>query len=414
MPWKETCPVKERVVFVDAYESGEWSMAELCRQFGVSRKTGYKWLWRFEGGGVEALADASRARHRHPNAMASGIEAALLAARQAHPRWGPRKVKARLEARQPGVAWPAASTIGDLFARAGLVVARRRRRRAPPRSEPLAPCHGPNDVWTGDFKGWFRTDDGRRCDPLTVKDSFSRYLLRLKAVAGTDTEHVWPVLEGAFFEFGLPSVFRSDGGPPFAGTGVGGLSRLAVKLIKAGVRPERIDPGRPEQQGRHERFHLTLKQETASPPAATLAAQRRRFTRFQKHYNEERPHEALGQTPPARHYRFSPRPFSGRLRSPEYADDRSVRRVRHSGEIKWRGERIFVSQALVGEPVALTETEGGLWLVAYGPLALGLIDHGNRLLVPNRRRRASKEACGFDGHRSRDAHNSTGPTTAST
>ena len=238
-------------------------------------------------------------------------------------------------------------------------------------------------MWCVDFKGWFLTGDGNRCEPLTLSDAYSRYLLRCQALGRTDTEHVWPILDAAFREYGLPGAVRSDNGPPFASTGAGGLSRLAVKVIKAGVRPERISPGKPQQNGRHERMHLTLKQDTASPPAASLRQQLDRFQAFQQLYNEERPHQALGNPPPAEHYPPSPRRWDGVLRAPDYAEDHEIRRVRHNGDIKWRGNSVYVNQALAGEPVGLAEADDGGWTVRYGPIALGVIGHrGDRLERP--------------------------------
>jgi hypothetical protein len=225
-----------------------------------------------------------------------------------------------------------------------------------------------------DFKGWFRTGDGKRCDPFSLSDLASRYVLRLQALAKPDGEHVWPILDAAFREFGLPEVIRSDNGPPFASTAAGGLSWLAVQLIKAGVRPERIKPGKPQQNGRHERLHRTLKQETACPPAANRRAQQRRFDDFCLSFNHDRPHEALGQETPAMHYRPVPRPYSGRLREPEYGAGYLLRRVRTNGDIKWRGGRIFISEALIGEPVGLAELEDGIHALYYGPIFLGRLD----------------------------------------
>jgi hypothetical protein len=229
------------------------------------------------------------------------------------------------------------------------------------------------------------TGDGSHCEPLTLSDAHSRYLLRCQAVGRADTEHVWPILDAALREYGLPLVLRSDNGPPFASTGAGGLSRLAVLVLKAGVRPERIAPGKPQQNGRHERLHLTLLQDTASPPARSLRQQLDRFHVFQRIYNEQRPHQALGNTPPADHYTASLRRFDGVLRAPGYPAEHQVRRVRHNGEIKWRGTSIYVHQALAGEPVGLAETAAGGFAVAYGPIELGVIDHrGDRLRQPKR------------------------------
>jgi len=376
MPWEETCVMDERMAFIVDWQREEMTFAALCRYYGVSRKTGYKWIERYEVEGVGGLQDRSRAPHAHPNAVGEAEEAAIVAARVKHPSWGPKKVKAWLSSRHPSTTWPAQSTIGTVLEQHGLVKHRRRRRHVPCDPTPLSACPAANDVWGIDFKGWFRTADGQRCDPLSLSDLASRYVLRLQAVERPDGEHVWPIVDAAFREFGLPRVMRSDNGPPFASTAAGGLSHLSVRVIKAGVLPERIAPGKPQQNGRHERLHLTLKQETASPPAATLRQQQRRFDAFRRLFNEERPHEALGQTPPAQHYNPpATRSYSGRLREPEYAADHLVRRVRHNGEIKWCNELIFISEALVGEPVGLCEiADDGSWQVRYGPIELGIID----------------------------------------
>ena len=383
MPWKETCAVDERELFVLAVLHREESISELCRFYGISRKTGYKWLARYEAEGKRGLGNRSHTPRDCPHRLRAGVVEQLLAIRAKHPSWGPKKIRGWLDDHRPGGSWPALSTIGELLHARGLTVGRKLR---VPASLPFGSCTQPNDVWSVDFKGWFRTGDGERCDPLTLKDADSRYLLRCQGMEETGTERVWPIFDASFREFGLPLRVRSDNGPPFASTGAGGLTKLSIRLVKAGVLPERIEPGKPQQNGRHERFHLTLKKETASPPAANLRAQQRRFDRFRQCYNEERPHEALKQTPPARHYTASPRSYSGRLREPEYGTDIEVRRVRTNGEIKWRNGFLYVSQALAGEPVGLEERDNGVWQLHYGPIELGSIDARGRLCVPRRRR----------------------------
>jgi len=373
MVWKETCAVEERVRFMVAVERGEESFAAICRQFDVSRRVGYKWLARFKEEGVAGLFDRSRAPLHHPQAMGSNLAERCLEVRRAHPTWGPVKVRAYLERRAPETDWPAASTIGELFDREGLTVKRKLRRRSPPSSAPFADCGAANDVWCIDFKGWFLTGDGTRCEPLTITDAHSRYLLRCQALPRTDTEHVWPVLDAAFREFGLPNYLRSDNGSPFASRGAGGLSKLSVKLIKAGVTPERIAPGKPQQNGRHERMHLTLLQEVANPPSHSMRDQLNRLRGFQKLYNEERPHQALDNATPADRYQASARRFDGILRSPEYGDQ-DVRRVRHNGEIKLDGKFVYISEALAGEPIGLAQSER-CWTVSYGPIALGTVEY---------------------------------------
>jgi putative transposase len=377
MPWEVSSVMDERMSFIVAWQSGEETLAELARQFQISRKTAYKMIERFETLGWDGLKDLSRAPHHHPNAVSEAVLAAVVAVRQQHPTWGPKKIRARLCSKQPQQRWPAESTIGELLDRCGLVRHRRAAAKAPPRHGPLAAIGGPNDVWAADFKGWFRTGDGRRCEPFSLSDLASRYVLRLQGLERIEPGRVWGLLDMAFREFGLPTHLRSDNGPPFASTAPGGLSALAVRLIKAGVVPERITPGRPQENGRHERLHRTVKEDTAAPPAVNLRQQQRRFDWFCQVFNEERPHEALGQTPPAAHYTASSRRYSGRLREPEYPSGYTVRRVHVRGEIKWGGERIFISEALIHEPIGLEPSDDGRWRLHYGPVLLGCLDeHG--------------------------------------
>jgi transposase InsO family protein len=381
MAWDRTCVMDQRLQFIAACLERLESMSALCRQYGISRKSGDKWLRRYRAEGPAGLEDRSRAPHSNARALEREVVEAVLRVRRDY-GWGPRKVKAFLEDRHPEQDWPAASTIGDLFDRTGLTRPRKRRRRVPPQSAPLAACRRPNDVWCADFKGWFLTGDGTQVEPFTLSDGYSRFLICCKAVARPDGKHVWPLLETAFYEYGLPRALRSDNGAPFASRAVAGLSDLAVKLIKAGVLPERIEAGQPQQNGRHERLHLTLKQDTASPPARSLAEQIERFERFCEIYNNERPHEALGQVPPARAYKRSPRQFDGALRSPDYPDEAQVRRVRTNGTIKWRGELVFLSEALIGEPVGLFQLTDTVWIIKYGPLELGTI-RGRQGFLPH-------------------------------
>ena len=373
MPWKETFVMDERVGFIAACLGGEETMTELCRRFAISRKTGYKWLERYRQGGPGALAERSHAARTYPQAISEEVVGLLLAARMRHPTWGPRKLLAWLAVRHERTHWPAASTVGDLLSRKGLVIARHRRHRATA-GEPLVGVNGVNETWCADFKGWFLTGDSQRCDPLTISDAHSRYLLRCHCVAKTDTEHVRGVFEACFREHGLPLRIRTDNGPPFATIGLGGLSRLSVWWVRLGILLERIEPGHPEQNGRHERMHLTLKQETAHPPAATLRAQQRSFDDWRKEYNNERPHEALGQRPPAEFYAPSPRSFPLGLEEIHYPDDWQTRSVRGGGQMKWGGQDVAVTHALQGERIGLEPIDDGLWRVHFAHLALGLFD----------------------------------------
>lgn len=390
MGWMETCAVDERTRFMMEVEKEEESFAQACRHFGISRRVGYKWLSRFEAEGFAGLQDRSRAPHDRPHALNADIAERCVGIRRTHPTWGPVKVRAYLERRVPTTRWPAASTIGELFDREGLTVRRKLRRRSPPGPQPFPPCLAANDAWSMDFKGWFRTGDGRRCEPLTLQDVSSRYLLRCQVMPSTGTEQVWPILDAAFRECGLPQRLRSDNGPPFASTGAGGLTRLAVKVIKAGITPERIKPGKPQQNGRLERFHLTLLNDTANPPARSLGEQIERFRSFQRLYNEERPHQALNNDTPAEHFVLSPRRWDGIMRSPEYSSDHEIRRVRHNGEIRWCGNTIYINQALAGEPIGMREQPDGSFVASFGPVVLGTISHrGDRL------RRMAQPACGL-------------------
>ena len=279
----------QKLRFVFEYERDEQTMADLCGSFGISRETGYVWLRRYRQHGVQGLLELNRAAGHHPNQTAAEMERMVLDLRQAHMAWGPRKLKRILERDEPGRVWPATSTIGEIVKRAGLVVGRKKRRRTEPYTEPLKDAVESNRVWCADFKGWFRTRDGTRVDPLTITDAYSRYLLRCQAVAKTDTERVRAIFEAAFREYGLPLAIRTDNGPPFASSAVGGLSRLAVWWIKLGIEPERIEAGHPEQNGRHERMHRTLKLEVV--PAEDWRSQQRVMDRFRQDFNQVRPHE---------------------------------------------------------------------------------------------------------------------------
>jgi transposase InsO family protein len=380
MPWKETCVLDEKMAFIAECLREELPMTALCERFGISRDTGYRLLKRYREAGAEGLQPRSRAPHRHGLAMAPEVAEAIVALRRKRRYWGPKKLRAVLQRGDPRRLWPAPSTIGDLLRREGLSAPRRRQRRAVPVSQPFLPVCEPNDLWCIDFKGWFRTADGQRCDPLTITDADSRFLIECRIVPETIAA-VQPVVDQAFRELGLPQTIRSDNGPPFASSSAaGGLTRLSVHWVKLGIRLERIDPGSPQQNGRHERMHATLKAETSRPPAATPAEQQARFDRFRNDFNDHRPHEALGQVPPTSRYRPSPRPYPSRVAEPWYDAEHAVRRVRPNGEIKWGGELVFLSQALAGEPVGIAETEPGDWLVRFGDIELGLIDRRTKQL----------------------------------
>ena len=373
MPWEETCIMDERLKFIGECLRGELTMTMLCERYGISRKTGYKWLERYRADPEHGLCDRSRAPHHSANGLEWEVVEKIVAMRRRYPYFGPRKLLVKLEELEPLRQWPAASTIADVLRREGLSEPRRRRRSAEPITRPFAAVTEPNDTWCADFKGWFRTADGARCDPLTISDAHTRFLLDCRIVEPT-TEGVQPRFRRAFREFGLPRAIRTDNGTPFASNGAGGLSRLSVEWVKLGIKLERIDPGCPQQNGRHERMHATLKKQTSRPPAGTAREQQRRFDRFRAHYNDERPHEALGQVAPGRIYEPSARSYPERVEELWYDADHAIRRVRSNGEIKWGGDFIFISEALIGETVGVAEAEDGEWIVRFADIDLGRID----------------------------------------
>ena len=353
MPWTVSGVVEKRKDFLSDLFSGDWTMSELCRMHKISRPTGYAALRRYEAEGEAGLAPRSHAAERHPNQTAAMIEQLVLELRRAHPLWGPRPLKKVLEDRNPELRIPAASTIGNIVTREGLTRHRRKRRRVEPYAQPFAAVAQPNDEWACDFKGWMRTTDGERIDPLTISDTCSRYLLRCQAVSKTDTARVQAIFEAAFREYGMPAAVRSDNGPPFASCALAGLSRLSVWWIKLGIVPQRIAAGHPEQNGRHERMHRTLKEATAAPPKANRRMQQQAFDQFRREYNQERPHQALGMQTPEAVYRDSPRAFPGRVPEPEYDTTMKVRRVFPHGQFFFNRHDVFLTKVLAGERIGL-------------------------------------------------------------
>ena len=374
MPWKVSGVVERRQQFVAEYVSGQWTMTDLCRAYGISRPTGYEVLRRYAAGGELGLEERSRAARGHPNQTPAEIEQRVLELRREHPRWGPRTLRQRLQDGDQQQRWPAASTIGTMLEREGLTLRRRKRRRTPPYTQPLAEATAPNRLWCADFKGWFRTGDGTRIDPLTVMDAHSRYLLRCQAVEKTDTRRVQAIFEAAFRQHGMPLAIRTDNGAPFASRAIAGLSRLAVWWMKLGIVPERIEPGHPEQNGMLERLHRTLGEETASPPAYDARAQQRGFDRFLYVYDNERPHQALAMRTPSALYQPSPRQYPARVAEPEYGSALKVRRVRACGNITWGGENVFLSEVLSGEPVGLLPLDERYYRVYFADFPLARFD----------------------------------------
>ena len=374
----------ERLKFIGEYLKQERSMSALCREFQISRKTGYKLVNRYLREGAFGLYDRPRAPRHHPQAVSGDMISMILSVRDTHANWGPRKIRDWLCRHRPRTRWPSASTVGRLLARHGRIVPRLHRRRTAPYSQPFLSCTRPNDVWCADFKGWFRTGDRNRCEPLTVTDAFSRYALACRALPTTTRSVVRPVFESLFREYGLPWAIRTDNGAPFASTALGGLSSLAVWWIKLGIRPERIDPGCPEQNGRHERFHRTLKDDAISPPKETLAQQQSAFDLFCLEYNSERPHEALNGESPASIYTASPRPYTPRPPEIAYPDHMIVRKVRPGGQIRWKGSELFLSETLIGEPVALEQLDDRYLQIYFGSIQLAKLDDRKRVIIKPR------------------------------
>jgi len=374
MPWKDVRPMDQRTRLIGDWLSHEYTITELSDSYGVSRKTIHKWVNRYRAGGSAALEELSHVPHAHPNETPRRIINELISTKLKHQYWGPRKIVAWLRRHHPEDKWPVASTTGNILKKEGLVKKRPIRHHTPPYTEPFQICTKPNDVWSMDYKGQFRMLDNRLCYPFTVTDNFSRYLLTCQGLLHPTYENTRPYLERAFREYGLPLAIRNDNGVPFASVGLGGISQLSAWLIKLWIRPERIDPGHPEQNPRHERMHRCLKEETTNPPKANLKQQQKAFDYFQEEYNTDRPHEALNLTEPASHYSLSRRIYPDKLPEVEYASCYTVRQVRSNGEIKWRGDPIYISKALIGELVGLRQLSDKNWLVMFSFYPLGILD----------------------------------------
>lgn len=381
MPWTETDAVTQRHKFILAHQEGLFSMTELCLRFGISRKTGYKWLGRYREEGLDGLRDRSRAPAHSPHRTPEPVCELLVEARRAHPRWGPRKLLDYLRPRHPDVDLPAPSTVGDLLKREGLVEPRRRRRRPThPGARPLA-AEAPGQVWSADFKGEFRLGSGAYCYPLTVQDGYSRYLVACHGLPSTALAGTRAVFERLFHAWGLPERIRTDNGSPFACTrALAGLSSLSAWWIQLGITPERIEPGCPQQNGQHERMHRTLKAEATRPPGATPPEQQRRFDDFLWEFNEVRPHQSLDGAVPASRFAPCARAMPSRIPSPDYPGHAEVRLVSSQGSIKFKNQVVFVSGSLAGQHVALEETDDGIWEVTFYHVLLARYDERTKRL----------------------------------
>lgn len=381
MPWRERSPMDERVQFIADYVRARWSTSELCRRYGISRKTAYKWIDRYERDGPGGLDPRSSRPGSSPHATADRLVRAIVGLRRRYPAWGGKKIIAVLGERHPTWSLPAVSTANDILKRHGLIVSRRRRRRLDHPGYVPPVVTEPNAVWSVDFKGQFRTQDGQLCYPLTVCDVYSRFVLGCRALAQPSTLATYTAFRAIFREYGLPRAIRSDNGEPFAAASLARLSRLSVWWIRLGIRPVLIAPASPYQNGTHERMHRTLKP-TTQPPARTRSGQQRRFTLFRREYNDVRPHEALGQQPPGRHYVASTRPLPRELPPLTYPGHYEIRRVTAPGVMWWHSRTIVVSTVLIGEDIGLEPIDDGEWDLHFGPIRLGRFDERRWRILP--------------------------------
>lgn len=375
MPWMETCLVEERHRFMIALESGLFAMSELCERFGISRKTAYKWVGRYRCSGLEGLKNRSRRPLSSPARTPRDVVRLVVEARRRFPRWGPRKLLGLIAGHQPDLTLPAESTVAAILKREGLIEGRRRRRRrAHPGAPPRRPSTEPNEVWTADYKGQFRTRDGCYCYPLTILDDYSRYLVAVDALPSTGLAGARAVFDRVFRTYGLPRAIRTDNGTPFVGNGIYGMSQLNVWWIQLGIVHQRIQPGKPQQNGRHERMHRTLAEATTRPPGLHARDQQRRFDAFRTEYNEIRPHEACNDAPPASVWSSPTRPYPPRIPTPDYPGHFLPRLVAANGTFKFKNHTLFLSQPLHGQYIALEEIDESIWSVYFYSLLLGRLD----------------------------------------
>lgn len=393
MPWKEQSKVESRKAFIRDYESGLYSMTELCWEYGISRQTGHKTLRKYRQGGESELLDKSRAPHHIPHKTERWVEKELCELRRRHPNWGPKKLKPLLEQRHPGWRAPSESTLGDILNRNGLVKAKSRLSRPrPPHQAPVVRSECPNDVWTMDYKGEFLLGNRQYCYPFTTMDLKSRYLLGCDGRPSTQLDGTQESLKKLFLDYGLPRAVLHDGGPPFASNAIGGLSRFSVWLIRLGIEVLITQPASPWQNGAHERMHRTLKQQTARPPKASFRAQQQCFDRFREEFNQLRPHEALDMSTPAACYRPSHRNYPAKLPELQYPGHFELRLVSSSGHIKLRGHVIFLSRVFAHDLVGLEEVDDAVWSISFGPVHIGRFSEKTAKLVAPARSRHKRSS----------------------
>lgn len=378
MSWNETCKVKERMKFIAAVEAKEESVSALCRRFSISRKCGHKWITRFNKEGLSGLEDRSRAPHKPHKAMDEVQRMMILKVKCDHMDWGPRKIRAWLEQSYPDICWPAPSSIGELLNRSGLTRPRKRKRHVIPYTEPFGDCTLPNACWSADYKGQTRLRDGSMCYPFTLTDNFSRFIIACDGFDRISGQRVQQVMERAFKEHGLPEAIRTDNGAPFAGRGLGALTRLTVWWAELGIKHERTKPGCPQENGRHERMHATLKKRV--PICNNLIEQRAALEAFREEYNYERPHEGINNARPGWVYQPSSRVLPGFIPDAEYDKDFVKRKVRVNGTIKWKGKEVYISEPLAGKQIGLLQISDFEWEIYFGEILLGIFDEKTRIV----------------------------------
>jgi len=383
MPWKIISAMDQKIQLIADWQKQNFSLTDLSQKYGISRPTVYKLIERYEQCGIEGLKEQSRAPKICPHRTPEKVISLVIQEKLKNRKRGPRKIRAQLKRQHPNLELPAISTIAYWLKKEGLVAKRKKRLRVPPYTQPFCECKAPNDVWSIDYKGQFYMKNGHVCYPLTISDNLSRFLLGCKALQGPRYAPTRKHLELIFREYGLPDAIRSDNGTPFAGKGVGGLSQLSVWFIQLGIIPERIEKGCPQENGRHERMHRTLKSDALDQIARNFKEQQERFDIFRLDYNNERPHESLNDQTPSEFYKKSNRPYVEHPHSPEYGYEYTVRHVKHGGEIKFKGRTFYVTGLLAKQPVGLKEIADGIWQLQYSFYVLGSVDLRKNKIIRN-------------------------------
>lgn len=381
MPWTEMRPMDSKLQFISFAIDSTLNMTELCSHFNISRKTGYKWLYRYAEHGPEGLLDRSRAPKNVPHKTSPEITDYIVSCRKKHPSWGARKITQKAQKEASHLELPSETTINNIIKGHGLINKKRKRRKPGHPGKPSKTAHSPNEIWTTDFKGQFKTRDGQYCYPLTIMDEYSRFLIDCQGLYSTGYTGSFSVFKRAFKEYGLPSAIKSDNGAPFATIGIARLSKLSVWWIRLGINPILIEPGSPSQNGVHERMHKTLKYETTIPAAGNLKAQQRRFNHWRKEYNYERPHESLQGDYPSMIYKPSSKNYPLKIPKVEYPAHFEKRRVTTNNCFCWRHHWVPIGTILVHEYVGLEEVMDGIWAVYFSWKRLGFLDERKMRII---------------------------------